>query len=48
MGHLGNTPRYSAALAVVPARHLSLAVLAVPDGRNMEQVVEQLLDAALR
>ena len=47
VGHLGNTPGYSTALAVVPARHLSLAVLAVSDGRNMEQLVDQLLDAAL-
>lgn len=48
VGHLGNTPGYSTALAVVPARHLSIAVLAVYDGRNMEQLVDQVLDAVLR
>jgi D-alanyl-D-alanine carboxypeptidase len=48
VGYTGNTPGYSSALAVVPARHLSLAVLALHEGRDMELVVDQLLAAALR
>jgi hypothetical protein len=30
----------------VPARHLSLAVLALREDRNIELIVEHLLDAA--
>jgi len=47
VGHFGNIGGYSAALAVVPARHLSLAVLTLRNDRNMELIVEHLLDAAL-
>jgi CubicO group peptidase (beta-lactamase class C family) len=47
VGHFGGIGGYSTALAVVPARHLSLAVLALRDDRNMELIVEHLLGAAL-
>jgi D-alanyl-D-alanine carboxypeptidase len=47
IGHFGNIVGYSTALAVVPARHLSLAVLALREDRNIELIVEHLLDAAL-
>jgi hypothetical protein len=47
VGHSGGIGGYSTALPVVPARHLSLAVLALRDDRNIELIVEHLLDAAL-
>jgi D-alanyl-D-alanine carboxypeptidase len=44
-GHEGGGPASSSILVVVPARHLSLAVLAPEEGRDLEPIVSDLLRA---
>jgi CubicO group peptidase (beta-lactamase class C family) len=44
-GHEGSGPASSSILVVVPARHLSLAVLAPEEGRDLEPIATDLLRA---
>jgi D-alanyl-D-alanine carboxypeptidase len=44
-GHEGGGPASTSILVVVPARHLSLAVLVPEEGRNLDTIVTDLLRA---
>lgn len=45
VGHSGRSPAYSSMLAVIPARHLSAAILIPDPDRNTEAVIQDLFDA---
>jgi D-alanyl-D-alanine carboxypeptidase len=47
VGHSGRSPAYSSMLAVIPARHLSAAILIPDEERDTEAIMEDLF-AALR
>lgn len=47
VGHSGRSPAYSSMLAVIPARHLSAAILIPDEDRDTEAIMDELF-AALR
>lgn len=47
VGHVGDVDGYSSVLAVVPQRHLAVAVLVVGDGKDTWSFVERVVAAAL-